>query len=256
MTGEPRPRPPCPGAQLPVDRGEPDRCRTSRRPGSTDRRGDPLPTAGRAPPPLQPYLTPHCTSARRGFDPSGEAALGPRRTLDGPERFSASSRTVSAAALPGTRRPRLCRAALAASSTIPDLPPSGPVLGRFGRGWQPSRSPCAGVITTARALAGYSPFVSVLPASTSRTVAEGSRAFELGHTWYGRRFPSPSVSPLPLPRSARSSSAFGSRPCASHARAWLTTASSSPSARCVFLLHRSPTRDEPLPPPYTGFARG
>ena len=149
-----------------------------------------------------PYLTPHLhiPPSTWRFDPSGEAALA---ALDrvlaeaGPETVSAFfCEPVSAAALPGYSPPEAFWKGLAERRDEHgflicfDEVVTG--MGRTGTWFAAERLPFVpDVITTAKGLgAGYAPIGGVLCRDeVYRAFAEGSRAFELGHTWDGAPLP-------------------------------------------------------------------
>lgn len=149
-----------------------------------------------------PYLTPHLhiPPSTWRFDPSGEAALEALdRTLDeaGPETVSAFfCEPVSAAALPAYSPPELFWEGLAARREqhgfLICLDEVVTGLGRVGSWFAAEQLPFVpDVITTAKGLgAGYAPVGAVLCREhVYGAVAEGSRSFELGHTWDGAPLP-------------------------------------------------------------------
>ncbi len=149
-----------------------------------------------------PYLTPHLhiPPSTWRFDPSGEAALEALdRTLDeaGPETVSAFfCEPVSAAALPGYSPPERFWKGLAARREqhgfLICLDEVVTGMGRVGSWFAAEQLPFVpDVITTAKGLgAGYAPVGAVLCREhVYGAVAEGSRAFELGHTWDGAPLP-------------------------------------------------------------------
>ena len=149
-----------------------------------------------------PYLTPHLhiPPSTWRFDATGEAAL---EALDaaleeaGPETVSAFfCEPVSAAALPGYSPPERFWLGLAERRErhgfliCLDEVVSG--MGRTGTWFAAEQLPFVpDVITTAKGLgAGYAPVGAVLCREhVYRAVAEGSRSFELGHTWDGAPLP-------------------------------------------------------------------
>jgi adenosylmethionine-8-amino-7-oxononanoate aminotransferase len=149
-----------------------------------------------------PYLTPHLhiPPSTWRFDPSGEAAL---EALDdaleqaGPETVSAFfCEPVSAAALPGYAPPERFWLGLAERRErygfLICLDEVVTGIGRTGTWFAAEQLPLVpDVITTAKGLgAGYAPVGAVLcRESVYRAVAEGSRSFELGHTWDGAPLP-------------------------------------------------------------------
>jgi adenosylmethionine-8-amino-7-oxononanoate aminotransferase len=149
-----------------------------------------------------PYLTPHLhiPPSTWRFDPSGEAAL---EALDGaleqagPETVSAFfCEPVSAAALPGYSPPERFWLGLAERRErygfLVCLDEVVTGMGRTGTWFAAERLPFVpDVITTAKGLgAGYAPVGAVLCREhVYRAVAEGSRSFELGHTWDGAPLP-------------------------------------------------------------------
>lgn len=149
-----------------------------------------------------PYLTPHLhiPPSTWRFDPSGEAALA---ALDqaleeaGPDTVSAFfCEPVSAAALPGYSPPERFWEGLAARREehgfLICLDEVVTGMGRTGTWFVAEQLPfIPDVITTAKGLgAGYAPVGAVLcREEVYRAVAEGSRAFELGHTWDGAPLP-------------------------------------------------------------------
>jgi adenosylmethionine-8-amino-7-oxononanoate aminotransferase len=149
-----------------------------------------------------PYLTPHLhiPPSTWRFDPSGEAALEALdRALDeaGPETVSAFfCEPVSAAALPGYSPPDRFWEGLATRREqhgfLICLDEVVTGMGRVGSWFAAEQLPFVpDVITTAKGLgAGYAPVGAVLCREhVYRAVAEGSRAFELGHTWDGAPLP-------------------------------------------------------------------
>ncbi len=149
-----------------------------------------------------PYLTPHLhiPPSTWRFDPSGEAAL---EALDrvladaGPETVSAFfCEPVSAAALPGYSPPEAFWTGLAERRDehgfLICLDEVVTGMGRTGTWFAAEQLPLVpDVITTAKGLgAGYAPIGAVLCRDeVYRAFAEGSRAFELGHTWDGAPLP-------------------------------------------------------------------
>jgi adenosylmethionine-8-amino-7-oxononanoate aminotransferase len=149
-----------------------------------------------------PYLTPHLhiPPSTRHFDPSGEAALQALdRVLDeaGPQTVSAFfCEPVSAAALPGYSPPERFWQGLAERREehgfLICLDEVVTGMGRTGTWFAAAQLPFVpDVITTAKGLgAGYTPIGAVLCRDeVYRAIAEGSRAFELGHTWDGAPLP-------------------------------------------------------------------
>jgi adenosylmethionine-8-amino-7-oxononanoate aminotransferase len=149
-----------------------------------------------------PYLTPHLhiPPSTWRLDPSGEAALEALdRALDeaGPETVSAFfCEPVSAAALPAYSPPRRFWEGLAERRErhgfLVCLDEVVTGMGRTGTWFAAEQLPLVpDVITTAKGLgAGYAPVGAVLCRDeVYRAVAEGSRAFELGHTWDGAPLP-------------------------------------------------------------------
>jgi adenosylmethionine-8-amino-7-oxononanoate aminotransferase len=149
-----------------------------------------------------PYLTPHLhiPPSTRRFDPTGEAALEALdRALEeaGPETVSAFfCEPVSAAALPGYSPPERFWQGLAERRDehgfLICLDEVVTGLGRTGTWFAAEQLPFVpDVITTAKGLgAGYAPIGAVLCRDeVYRAFAEGSRAFELGHTWDGAPLP-------------------------------------------------------------------
>ena len=149
-----------------------------------------------------PYLTPHLhiPPSTWRFDPSGEAAL---EALDralaeaGPETVSAFfCEPVSAAALPGYSPPEAFWKGLAERRDkhgfLICLDEVVTGMGRTGTWFAAEQLPLVpDVIATAKGLgAGYAPIGAVLcREEVYRAFAEGSRAFELGHTWDGAPLP-------------------------------------------------------------------
>jgi hypothetical protein len=149
-----------------------------------------------------PYITPHLhiPPSTWRFDPTGEAAL---EALDaaleqaGPERVSAFfCEPVSAAALPGYSPPERFWLGLAERREqhgfLICLDEVVTGMGRTGTWFAAERLPFVpDVITTAKGLgAGYAPVGAVLcREEVYAAVAEGSRSFELGHTWDGAPLP-------------------------------------------------------------------
>jgi adenosylmethionine-8-amino-7-oxononanoate aminotransferase len=149
-----------------------------------------------------PYLTTHLhiPPSTRRFDPSGEAALEALdRALDqaGPETVSAFfCEPVSAAALPAYSPPKRFWQGLAERRDehgfLICLDEVVTGMGRTGTWFAAEQLPFVpDVITTAKGLgAGYAPIGAVLCRDeVYRAFAEGSRAFELGHTWDGAPLP-------------------------------------------------------------------
>jgi adenosylmethionine-8-amino-7-oxononanoate aminotransferase len=149
-----------------------------------------------------PYITPHLhiPPSTWRFDPTGEAAL---EALDaaleqaGPETVSAFfCEPVSAAALPGYSPPERFWLGLAERrgrhGFLICLDEVVTGMGRTGTWFAAERLPFVpDVITTAKGLgAGYAPVGAVLcREEVYAAVAEGSRSFELGHTWDGAPLP-------------------------------------------------------------------
>jgi adenosylmethionine-8-amino-7-oxononanoate aminotransferase len=149
-----------------------------------------------------PYITPHLhiPPSTWRFDPTGEAAL---EALDaaleqaGPETVSAFfCEPVSAAALPGYSPPERFWLGLAERRErhgfLICLDEVVTGMGRTGTWFAADRLPFVpDVITTAKGLgAGYAPVGAVLcREKVYAAVAEGSRSFELGHTWDGAPLP-------------------------------------------------------------------
>lgn len=149
-----------------------------------------------------PYVTPHphIPPSTRRFDPTGEAALEALdRALEeaGPEAVSAFfCEPVSAAALPAYSPPQRFWEGLAdrreRHGFLICLDEVVTGLGRTGSWFAAEQLPFVpDVITTAKGLgAGYAPVGAVLcHDDVYRAFAEGSRAFELGHTWDGAPLP-------------------------------------------------------------------
>ncbi|HEY7561275.1 MAG TPA: aminotransferase class III-fold pyridoxal phosphate-dependent enzyme [Gaiellaceae bacterium] len=145
-----------------------------------------------------PYVTPHLhiPPATARFDPTGEAALEALdRALEeaGPDAVSAFfCEPVSAAALPAYSPPQRFWEGLAERREkhgfLICLDEVVTGLGRTGTWFAAEQLPLVpDVITTAKGLgAGYAPVGAVLcREEVYRAFAEGSRAFELGHTWDG-----------------------------------------------------------------------
>jgi adenosylmethionine-8-amino-7-oxononanoate aminotransferase len=149
-----------------------------------------------------PYLTPHLhiPPSTWRFDPSGEAALA---ALDaaleqaGPDTVSAFfCEPVSAAALPGYSPPERFWLGLAERRErhgfLICLDEVVTGMGRTGTWFAAEQLPFVpDVITTAKGLgAGYAPVGAVLCREhVYQAVAQGSRSFELGHTWDGAPLP-------------------------------------------------------------------
>lgn len=149
-----------------------------------------------------PYLAPqlHIPPSTWRFDPSGEAALA---ALDGaleeagPETVSAFfCEPVSAAALPAYSPPQRFWEGLAERRErhgfLICLDEVVTGMGRTGTWFAAEQLPFVpDVITTAKGLgAGYAAVGAVVcRKEVYRAVAEGSRAFELGHTWDGAPLP-------------------------------------------------------------------
>jgi adenosylmethionine-8-amino-7-oxononanoate aminotransferase len=149
-----------------------------------------------------PYITPHLhiSPSTWRFDPSGEAALEALdRALEeaGPENVSAFfCEPVSAAALPAYSPPDRFWTGLAERRErhgfLVCLDEVVTGMGRTGTWFAAEQLPIVpDVITTAKGLgAGYAPVGAVLcREEVYRAVADGSRAFELGHTWDGAPLP-------------------------------------------------------------------
>jgi adenosylmethionine-8-amino-7-oxononanoate aminotransferase len=149
-----------------------------------------------------PYVTPHLhiPPATARFDPTGEAALEALdRALEeaGPDAVSAFfCEPVSAAALPAYSPPQRFWEGLAERREqhgfLICLDEVVTGLGRTGTWFAAQQLPFVpDVITTAKGLgAGYAPVGAVLcREEVYRAFAEGSRAFELGHTWDGAPLP-------------------------------------------------------------------
>ncbi len=149
-----------------------------------------------------PYLTPHLhiPPSTWRFDPTGESALTALdRALEeaGPETVSAFfCEPVSAAALPAYSPPDRFWEGLAERRDrhgfLICLDEVVTGMGRTGTWFAAEQLPFVpDVITTAKGLgAGYAPIGAVLcREEIYRAVAEGSRAFELGHTWDGAPLP-------------------------------------------------------------------
>ena len=149
-----------------------------------------------------PYLTPHLhiPPSTWRFDPSGDAALEALdRALEeaGPGTVSAFfCEPVSAAALPAYSPPGRFWEGLAARREehgfLVCLDEVVTGMGRTGTWFAAEQLPFVpDVITTAKGLgAGYAPIGAVLcREEVYRAVAEGSRSFELGHTWDGAPLP-------------------------------------------------------------------
>jgi adenosylmethionine-8-amino-7-oxononanoate aminotransferase len=152
--------------------------------------------------PYQPFVVaqPHIPPSTWRFDPSGQAALDALDAIieaEGPERIAAfMCEPVSAAALPGYSPPPAFWEGLVERRErygfliVLDEVVTG--LGRTGTwfaadrlGFEPD------VITTAKGLgAGYAPIGFMAAADhVFQAVADGSREFELGHTWDGAPLP-------------------------------------------------------------------
>jgi adenosylmethionine-8-amino-7-oxononanoate aminotransferase len=149
-----------------------------------------------------PYLTPHLhiPPSTWRFDPTGEAALEALdRALEeaGPGTVSAFfCEPVSAAALPGYSPPERFWQGVAERRDkhgfLICLDEVVTGMGRTGTWFAAQQLPFVpDVITTAKGLgAGYAPIGAVLCRDeVYRAFAEGSRAFELGHTWDGAPLP-------------------------------------------------------------------
>jgi adenosylmethionine-8-amino-7-oxononanoate aminotransferase len=149
-----------------------------------------------------PYLTPHLhiPPSTWRFDPSGEEALEALdRALEeaGAQTVSAFfCEPVSAAALPGYSPPEHFWRGLAERRDehgfLICLDEVVTGMGRTGTWFAAEELPfLPDVITTAKGLgAGYAPIGAVLCRDeVYRAFAEGSRAFELGHTWDGAPLP-------------------------------------------------------------------
>ena len=149
-----------------------------------------------------PYLTPHLhiPPSTWRFDSSGQAALDAldRALADaGPGSVSAFfCEPVSAAALPGYSPPPAFWDGLAERRDehgfLICLDEVVTGMGRTGTWFAAEQLPLVpDVITTAKGLgAGYAPIGAVLCRDhVYRAIAEGSRAFELGHTWDGAPLP-------------------------------------------------------------------
>ena len=149
-----------------------------------------------------PYLTPHLhiPPSTWRFDPTGEAALEALdRALEeaGPGTVSAFfCEPVSAAALPGYSPPERFWQGLAERRDehgfLICLDEVVTGMGRTGTWFAAEQLPFVpDVITTAKGLgAGYAPIGAVLCRDeVYQAFAEGSRAFELGHTWDGAPLP-------------------------------------------------------------------
>ena len=149
-----------------------------------------------------PYLAQHLhiPPSTWRFDPSGEAALeGLDRALEeaGPGTVSAFfCEPVSAAALPAYSPPARFWEGLGARRDehgfLVCLDEVVTGMGRTGTWFAAEQLPIVpDVITTAKGLgAGYAPIGAVLCRDeVYQAIAEGSRAFELGHTWDGAPLP-------------------------------------------------------------------
>ncbi len=149
-----------------------------------------------------PYLAQHLhiPPSTWRFDPSGEAALEALdRALEeaGPGTVSAFfCEPVSAAALPAYAPPARFWEGLGARRDehgfLVCLDEVVTGMGRTGTWFAAEQLPIVpDVITTAKGLgAGYAPIGAVLCRDeVYRAIAEGSRAFELGHTWDGAPLP-------------------------------------------------------------------
>lgn len=152
--------------------------------------------------PYDPYVTPqlHIPPSTWRFDPSGGQALD---ALDqalaeaGPETVAAFFiEPVSAAALPGYSPPEAFWLGLAERRErhgfLICLDEVVTGMGRTGTWFAAEQLPIeVDVITTAKGLgAGYAPVGAVICHERCyRAVAEGSRAFEHGHTWDGAPLP-------------------------------------------------------------------
>jgi adenosylmethionine-8-amino-7-oxononanoate aminotransferase len=149
-----------------------------------------------------PYLTAHLhvPPSTWRFDPSGEAAIEALdRALEeaGPGTVSAFfCEPVSAAALPAYSPPQRFWESLAERRErhgfLICLDEVVTGMGRTGTWFAAEQLPFVpDVITTAKGLgAGYAPVGAVLcREEVYRAFAEGSRAFELGHTWDGAPLP-------------------------------------------------------------------
>ncbi len=143
---------------------------------------------------------PHIPPSTWRFDPSGEEALEALdRTLEevGPETVAAFFlEPVSAAALPGYSPPERFWRGLAERRerhgflVVLDEVVTG--LGRTGTWFAAEQVPIEpDIISTAKGLgAGYAPVGAMICRDEIyRAVAEGSRSFELGHTWDGAPLP-------------------------------------------------------------------
>jgi adenosylmethionine-8-amino-7-oxononanoate aminotransferase len=148
-----------------------------------------------------PYLTPHLhiPPSTWRFDPTGESALMAldRALEEAGETVSAFfCEPVSAAALPAYSPPDRFWEGLAERRDhhgfLICLDEVVTGMGRTGTWFAAEQLPFVpDVITTAKGLgAGYAPIGAVLcREEVYRAVAEGSRAFELGHTWDGAPLP-------------------------------------------------------------------
>jgi adenosylmethionine-8-amino-7-oxononanoate aminotransferase len=149
-----------------------------------------------------PYLTPHLhiPPSTWRFDPTGESALmALDRALEeaGPETVSAFfCEPVSAAALPAYSPPDRFWEGLAERRDrhgfLICLDEVVTGMGRTGTWFAAEQLPFVpDVITTAKGLgAGYAPIGAVLcREEVYHAVADGSRTFELGHTWDGAPLP-------------------------------------------------------------------
>jgi len=152
--------------------------------------------------PYQPFVVqqPHIPPSTWRFDPSGQAALDALDAIveaEGPERIAAfMCEAVSAAALPGySPPPAFWEGLVERRERYGFLIVLDEVVTGFGRtgtwfaahqlGFEPD------IITSAKGLgAGYAPIGFMAAADhVYQAVADGSREFELGHTWDGAPLP-------------------------------------------------------------------
>jgi adenosylmethionine-8-amino-7-oxononanoate aminotransferase len=151
--------------------------------------------------PYQPYVVPqlHIPPSTWRFDPSGGQALAALDTIleiHGDEVAAFFCEPVSAAALPAYSPPEAFWHGLAERReqygflVVLDEVVTG--MGRTGTWFAADQLPLVpDVITTAKGLgAGYAPIGAVLcREELFAAVADGSRVFDLGHTWDGAPLP-------------------------------------------------------------------
>jgi adenosylmethionine-8-amino-7-oxononanoate aminotransferase len=151
--------------------------------------------------PYEPYVVPqlHVPPSTWRFDPTGREALAALDAIlaeHGDEVAAFFCEPVSAAALPAYAPPEEFWAGLAERRerhgflVVLDEIVTG--IGRTGRWFAADSLPFVpDVITTAKGLgAGYAPVGAVLcRREVYEAVADGSRAFDLGHTWDGAPLP-------------------------------------------------------------------